>query len=140
MEILIRNKSKLEVIDETINALESLYPDYLTYCKQEITKLRQVSKPGFCDEKGREVRVTMKIPTILFMFLQQVIPDFGKTADDIALLTNRIKELDAHIPLHTDRTSLLVPKVFKARINNLMTEEDAANARKEIAELEGQSS
>lgn len=113
--VCVKGKAKLEVIDEVIKFFESRYPDYLEFCKQEIKKLKTVSRAGYYDQQGRYTHVSMKVPTLLFMAIQYILPDFGKTADDIALLTNRIKDLDAHIPMHKERVSLLVPKDFKKK-------------------------
>ena len=113
-QILIHNRSKLEVIEEVARFFESHYPDYYQFCLDEIKKLRSVSRTGYTDPQGRYTHVSMKVPTLLFMAVQHILPEFGKDSDDIALLTKTLKQLDAHIPLRPGHSLFIDKELYKS--------------------------
>lgn len=132
-EILIGKRNKALVIEETLRAYESLYPEKYRWLLEEMTKLRQVGTVGYTDAQGRETTVTMKFPSEIFLFLQWVLPGFGQDSDDIKLLTSIAKNLDAHVPLRKGQ-SLFVTLDLKKKIEE---QENAANVQEQpLAETE----
>jgi hypothetical protein len=107
--IIIKNKSKIEVIEEVCRFFESHYPEEWEWMRTEMKKLRSVSRAGYSDPQGRYTHVSMKVPSVLFLSVQHILPDFGKSAEDIALITKVCKEMDAHVPISKERPSLLIP-------------------------------
>lgn len=106
---------KRELIEQVMAAMEKLYPDYYKYLCEEMPKLKAVSKPSYTDPKGRVTHVKMKVPTVIWLFLQQLEPDWGKDSDDLELFTQVCKELNGAAPLPQGRR-LVVPKDVWERI------------------------
>ena len=120
--IIISNQKKIEVIEKVCHFFEAYYPEEWEWLKGEMKKLRQVSRSGYSDPQGRFTYVGVKVPTILVMAVQRILPEFGKDMGDLALLTKVCKDMDAHVPIHKDRQSLLIPasqwdKIYGAKSN-----------------------
>lgn len=71
---------------EVIRAYELMYPAKFAFILRSLRELQKVTRESSVDAKGRELRIQMRVPSEPFLFLQQLIPDFGKDSDDIALL------------------------------------------------------
>jgi hypothetical protein len=132
-----RREKLIEILDEVAKFFEAHDPKFYALCLKEIPKLRQVSNPGY-KANGVDVQVTVKVPMALFLSAQfiskcrRIEPPFGESMDDIALMTEQWKALDAHVPLKQSR-SLHVPKDVWNRIyggrRNESREKDAQAKR-----------
>lgn len=84
--VWIKNQSKEKILLEVIKAYECCYPQRFAFFRQALRGLREVTVESHKDLKGRAVDINIRVPTELFLFLQSLIPDFGKDSDDINLL------------------------------------------------------
>ena len=94
MEILIKSKGTESTLHEIVNWFETHMPDEVVAWKEEMLKLKQVSKATYKDAAGRENHVQFKLPTLLFLSCQHIMPDFGKDSDDIQLLTKVLRDFN----------------------------------------------
>jgi hypothetical protein len=86
VSILVKNSAKEKILLDVIRAYEQIYPTKFAFFSRALAELRKVTKESSIDAKGRELRMEMRVPSELFLFLQSIMPDFGKDSDDIALL------------------------------------------------------
>ena len=100
---------KRELVEATMSAMEKLYPDMYNYLLKEMPKLKAVSRPSYTDPKGRTTHVKMKVPTIPWLFLQQLDPDWGKDSEDLELFTRVCAEMNGAACL-PDGRRLYIPK------------------------------
>lgn len=89
-QIVIKNAGREKILLEIIKTWQDLYPrtfkTYLTWMR----KYRQILKDPsgtFVDKKGRGVTHRIQVPTVLWLFIQRHIPDFGRNIDDLDLLS-----------------------------------------------------
>lgn len=82
----MKNAAKERIILDTLKAYENLYPAKFKWFGRMLANARQVSTANYTALKGRSVDVTMRVPTEPFLFLQALMPDFGKDSSDIDLL------------------------------------------------------
>lgn len=130
-----RRQKIIEILDEVATFFEAHKPEYYQWLLREIPKLRQVSTPGY-RVGGSPTHVSVKVPALMFLCVQFVSkvkglePPFGDSMDDLALMTEQWKALDAHVPMGGTRKSLHVPKelwtkLFGGRRNEQHRTEDA---------------
>lgn len=98
MDIYIKNAGKTSTILQIAKWFEDNYPEDFAEWVADSKRLRHMSRSGYSDSKGNYTYVSMKVPTVLYLACQWIMPDFGKDSDDIALLTRTLKELDGHVP------------------------------------------
>ena len=84
--VWIKGQSKEKLLIEVIKAYEACYPQKFAYYRSALRQLREVTVGRHEDMKGRTVDINMRVPTEPFLFLQTLIPDFGKDSNDIRLL------------------------------------------------------
>lgn len=111
MDIYVKNAGKVNTILQVAKFFETHYPEEFKDWVEDSKRLRTVSRSGFHDSQGNYTYVSMKVPTILYLACQWVMPGFGKDSDDVALLTRTLQELDGHAP-HKSRfgTAFMTPK------------------------------
>jgi hypothetical protein len=124
-----RRWRKRELIEQTMAAMEKLYPDMYNWLLQEMPKLKAVSKPSYVDPKGRVTHVKMKVPTIPWLFLQQLDPDWGKDSEDLELFTRICSEMNGAATPQEGRNRLYIPKEAWEKIEK--SKKEAANAEEE---------
>ena len=81
-----KDAAKERIILDTLKAYENLYPARFKWFGRMLENARQVSSANYKALGGRSVDVTMRVPTEPFLFLQALMPDFGKDSADIELL------------------------------------------------------
>lgn len=86
-------------------------------------QIRQISTSGYRTSHG-DVHVAVKVPTMLFMACQYVMPDWGYDSDDLAQLTRLCGDYDGHVP--HKRNSLLLPRTFKTKKGSKKPDEPIA--------------
>lgn len=111
--VYVKNQAKEKFLLEVIQTYEELYPVKAAYYRRALNEMRKVTKESSVDVKGREMRVTMRVPTEPFLFIQSLHPEFGKDSEDIELLVklwcdyaNPVKDRRKHTRLH-------IPSNFK---------------------------
>lgn len=119
--IIIKRQSKLDIIEQVARFFEAHFPDYYQFCLREIPKLRQISTAGYTDANGNYTYVHMKLPSVMWLSLQYIMrgmgyDDFGRTPEDVQLVTKCWKNLDAHVPMEREKVSLHIPKDVYNRI------------------------
>lgn len=109
--VYVKNQAKEKFLLEVIREYEDLYPVKAAYYRKALGEMRKVTKESSIDAKGREMRVTMRVPTEPFLFIQSLHPDFGKDSADIELLVklwgdyaNPKKDRRKHSRLHLPST------------------------------------
>lgn len=88
-EIVIKDAGREKKLLEIIKSYEDLYPKTFKTYLQWMKKYRQVLKDPSgttIDKKGRRLTHRIQVPTVLWLFIQRHIPDFGKDSKDIDLL------------------------------------------------------
>jgi hypothetical protein len=97
MPIEIHTKTGRETtLVEILNAYKKLYPKKFEFFMDGMKKLRQVQKNSdgsFVDKKGRWARISIRVPTELFLFIGRHIPEFGRDHKDVELLQVVAKDL-----------------------------------------------
>ena len=106
---------KRELLEKVMSAMEKLYPDYYNMLLDQMPKLKAVSKPHYKDAKGRVTHVKMKVPTVIWLFLQQLDPDWGKDSEDLELFTQVCREMNG-AAVHEGKSRLYIPKEAAERI------------------------
>jgi hypothetical protein len=94
-----RKDTIIEVLDAVAKFYEEHRPEYYHYLLREIPKLRQVSTPGYTNSKGEFTSVRLKVPTEMFLCVQHILPGFGKTMEDIKIMTECWKNLNGAVPM-----------------------------------------
>jgi len=111
MQILIKNQAKEKALCEVAKFFEDRYPVYYKKCLDDMKELRVASNPGYQGGKDRFVYVKLKVPTVLWMACEAVIPGFGQDSDDVELFTKTLTALDGHANLKS-KPCLMVPDVY----------------------------
>jgi hypothetical protein len=86
VDFFVKGAGKEKTLVEVLRAYEQLYPAKFAFFGHALKELQKLTVEKSVDAKGREMRCTMRVPSELFLFLQQVIPGFGEDSDDITLL------------------------------------------------------
>jgi hypothetical protein len=96
MPIEIHTRSGREAtILEILEAWKKVYPQKYRFFKNALQNLRAVQKNpdgSFVDKKGRWARISMRMPTELWLFFCHKIPDWGKDQTDVELLLKVAKD------------------------------------------------
>lgn len=86
VEIHMKGKAKEELILEVLKAYERVYPRKMRLFRQQLKQLREVTIARRQTAKGRDIGITMRVPTEPYLFLQSLMPEFGEDSRDIDLL------------------------------------------------------
>lgn len=86
MDIFIKNAAKVRTLEDIARAYKELYPAKFEFIRNGLRQLREVTVSRRTDVKGRDVEVTMRVPSEPFLFAQAIMPGFGEDSDDITLL------------------------------------------------------
>ena len=92
--IFIKKQGTEATLHEIVNWFQVNHPDWVSEWKREMLQLKKVSKATYKDEQGRESYVRFKVPSMLLLSIQHVMPGFGKDSDDIALMTRVLRDFD----------------------------------------------
>jgi hypothetical protein len=111
-----RKDTIIEVLDAVAKFYEEHRPEYYHYLLREIPKLRQVSTPGYTNSKGEFTSVRLKVPTEMFLCVQHILPGFGKTMEDIKIMTECWKNLNGAVPMKRSGPSLYIPPEVARRL------------------------
>lgn len=104
--VYVKNQAKEKFLLEVLETYRDLYPVKFEYYTQALAEARKVTLPSSTDSVGRETRVTMRVPTEPFLFIQSLHPDFGQDSADIDLLCKVWGDLAKAAPDHRKRTNI----------------------------------
>lgn len=99
---------KEKFLCEVAGWYERLYPERSDYFKRALRQLKEVTTPTFQAGAAGEMRVTMRVPAELLLFVQRWIPGFGNESEDIELMTKVWCDLVRPTRDHRRRTRLTV--------------------------------
>jgi len=97
---------KEKVLTEILETYRREYPVRYRFFREALRKMWEVSKNpdgSFVDQKGREARISMRVPTELMLFIQRHIEDFGRDYEDIKLLKRVAEEFFPRTHLRRSR-------------------------------------
>ena len=82
----VHTKGGLErLLVDVAKAYVAIYPRKARWIRAQIKKLGEVSTSGY-RARGHDVEVTVRVPTELWLFVQSLVPEFGKDSKDVEVL------------------------------------------------------
>src|SRR5258705_3103594 len=109
-------------LNEVLKWWESMYPAKADFFRRSLKELRAVTKESYSLGVQRgDARVTMRIPTELWLFIKRWIPEFGKDSEDIDLLCRVACDLVRPTKDRRPRTRLYAHRGWKPNVRQSCT-------------------
>jgi len=120
---------KEKFLSEVARAWEMLYPAEAEWYKIMLQRLREVTVEDgrYSTGPDREMRVTLRVPAKLLLFIQRWIPDFARDSSDIELLSKVWCDLVRPCQDHRRRTRLFVPDDYESKSKTTEETETGSN-------------